>query len=281
MLTQLAVYSAWRSAPALELESDGRAETDLIQIRNIDGLDPVKATINTSLRSGIDGASFVGSSVEARNILLTLHPNPDWNTYTFASLRRLLNRYFTPKQLVRLVFTSDDIPQVDIYGYTEDVNVNMFSKDPELVVSIICPDPYFKALVPTVVTGVTDRSGGATSTITYNGSVPTGFKLKLTSDTGSAASIEVQIGVPLFSHFLSLAIVDTTHFYEMNSIPMEKYSQSVDISNGVITNLLDNSETIFGSEWPVLEPGDNKIGVFTDAGAQDWELTYFERHGSL
>jgi hypothetical protein len=43
VLTVVKAYSAWQSAPTLPLSEDGRAETDLVQIRNIDGLDPVTA----------------------------------------------------------------------------------------------------------------------------------------------------------------------------------------------------------------------------------------------
>ena len=72
MLTEVKAYSSWRSAPTLPLSDSGRAETDLIQIRNIDGLDPVKASVNTSPFGSVDGASYVGSSVESRNIVLTI-----------------------------------------------------------------------------------------------------------------------------------------------------------------------------------------------------------------
>ena len=49
MLTEVKAYSSWQSAPTLYLSDLEEPETDLIQIRNIDGLDPVKASVNTSL----------------------------------------------------------------------------------------------------------------------------------------------------------------------------------------------------------------------------------------
>ena len=52
-------------------------------------------------------------------------------------------------------FYSDDMGPVEISGIVESVEINSFSKDPEFIVSIICPDPYFTALTPTVVTGIT------------------------------------------------------------------------------------------------------------------------------
>ena len=48
MLTEVKAFSSWRSAPTLLLNEDGRPEADLIQVRNITGLDPVKASVGTS-----------------------------------------------------------------------------------------------------------------------------------------------------------------------------------------------------------------------------------------
>jgi hypothetical protein len=65
----------------------------------------------------------------------------------------------------------------------------------------------------------------------------------------------------------------------MNSLPRQKYVQNVDTSSGIVTNLLSKIQE--GSSWPVLEPGVNEFSVITDAGLQDWELTYYERFGGL
>ena len=127
MLTELKAYSSWRSAPTMLLNG-GRAETDLIQIRDIQGLDPVKASINTSPFGSVDGASYVGSSVLSRNIVLTLHPNPDWDDWTYEGLRRLIYSYFMPKRNTKLVFYSDDMIPVEISGIVEDVQVNPFQQ---------------------------------------------------------------------------------------------------------------------------------------------------------
>lgn len=280
MLTEVKAYSSWHSAPTLPLVDGGRSETDLIQIRNIDGLDPVKASVNTSPYGSVDGASHTGSSVLTRNIVLTLHPNPDWDTWTFESLRRLLYSYFMPKRATELVFYSDDLIPVKIAGIVEDVSVNQFSKDPELLVSVICPDPYFIALEPIVITGQTVRETGSVIPIEYNGTVESGIHLEVTSGGApEPAVIGVQIGQPPITDFDVDAAVGASSYFEMSSIPMRKFVQNVDISNGVITNRL--SKVRPGSVWPLLQPGVNELLVITDQGTQDWELTYFERFGGL
>ena len=277
MLTEVKAYSSWRSAPTLVLDPTGRLETDLIQIRNIDGLNPVKASVNTSPYGLVDGASYTGSSVLTRNIVLTLKPNPDWNTWTYEKLRHLLYSYFMPKLVTRLVFYSDDMIPVEIYGVVEDVSVNIFSKEPELLVSIICPDPYFTALDPTVITGV----NGEVETFDYNGNIEAGIVVKVSYVSGSPTTIGIQLGEPKVTYFGVNATVGETEYFEMSSIPMNKYVQNINIGSGIIDNLLSEVYLQEGTLWPMLEPGENEFMVVTDSGVQDYELIFYERFGGL
>lgn len=278
MLTEVKAYSSWRSAPTLPLSDSGRAETDLIQVRGITGLDPVKASVNTSPFGSVDGTSYVGSSVLNRNIVLTVHPNPDWNDWTFEGLRRVLYSYFMPKRSVRLVFYSDDMIPVEISGYVESVEVNMFSKDPELQISIICPDPYFSSLEPKVITGQTITKN--VTVIEYNGTIEAGINVEVSWVTDPGPNrISIQIADPNNPVFSVAATVNASMYFEMSSVPMRKYVQNINIGSGVIGNLL--AQVLENSQWPVLQPGENEFLVMTDNGTQDWQLSYFERFGGL
>lgn len=282
MLTEVKAYSSWHSAPTLPLIDNGRAETDLIQIRNIEGLDPVKASINTSPLGSVDGEAHTGSNVTSRNIVLTLHPNPDWDQWSYEGLRRLIYAYFMPKRPTRLIFYSDDMPAVEISGIVEDVSDNRFSSDLELQVSIICPDPYFTALEPEIITGQSVRPEGTIAPIQYDGTIEAGMRVKVTRVSDPAPSlIGIQIGDPAISYFNVAATVSDDMYFEMSSIPMQKFVQNVGIGSGIITNLLSKAEVREGSSWPLLQPGEQEFSVITDQGVQDWELTYFERFGGL
>jgi hypothetical protein len=282
VLTEVKAYSSWLSAPTLPLSDTGRAETDLVQIRNIEGLDPVKASVNTSPFGSVDGDAYIGSSVSSRNIVLTVGLNPDWNDWTYESLRKLLYSYFMPKRPVQLVFYSDDMIPVEIRGVVESAEINQFSKDPEFVISVICPDPYFTALEPKVITGQSIRpTDPIVSTIDNIGSIEIGMYVQVTQVSGSVpASIGIQIGDPAISYFNVVATVNPTNYFEVNSVPTQKFVQNVDMSTGVITSLL-SKVVREGSEWPVFQPGEQDFSVVTDAGVQDWELRYFERFGGL
>lgn len=280
MLTEVKAYSSLPSAPELLLSDTGRAETDLIQIYNIDGLDPIKASVNTSSFGAIDGSFFTGSNVASRNIVLTIHPNPDWDTWTYESIRKLLYMYFMPKSSVRLVFESDDIVPVQIDGIVESISPDLFSKDPEFQVSIICPDPYFISVDPVIMRGGSVRAGGATLDIDYKGNVETGVYVKL--EYGAAplpTSIGIQLGDPAYTFFRLVGGITPTKYFEMSSLPMNKIVRNVETTSGVITNLLSKVEE--GSSWPTIVPGHNHFSVYTDAGSQSWELRYHERFGGL
>lgn len=277
MLTEVKAYSSWRSAPTLELDPEGRPETDLIQIHKVDGLDPVKASVSTSPYGSIDGTSFTGSSVLNRNIVLTLKPNPNWDTWTHEKLRKLLYSYFMPKLVIRLVFYSDDADPVEIYGVVEGVEVDMFSKDPILQVSVVCPDPYFTAVAPTLLSG----QNGVLNTFEYGGNIESGMIVKVTHVSGAPTSIGIQLGDPKETYFAVAADVTSSKYFELSSIPMQKYVQNVNIGTGVIDNLLSNVYVQEGSLWPTLKPGTNEFKLITDAGVQDYQITFYERFGGI
>jgi hypothetical protein len=277
VLATIAVYSVWDSAPVVPL-SDGGPQTDLFQVRDIQGLEPVKASINTTPFGSVDGDSFVGADIPKRNIVLTIGLNPDWADWSMATLRRALYAYFMTKQRVRLVFSSDDdFPDVEISGYVESNEPTIFSKDGEIPISIVCPDPYFTAVEATVVAGI---ANAAPREVDYIGSIETGLNVKVTSLPGPVPTvIGVQIGDPTVTSFRVDGSVSATKYLSVNTIPGQKYVQNVELGSGLITNLLPKLES--GYTWPTLKPGTNLVSVTTNGGQQDWELSYFARFGGL
>jgi len=187
-----------------------------------------------------------------------------------------------PKKATRLVFQSDDIVPVEIFGIVESVEVDLFSKDPEITVSIICPDPYFTAVDPTILTGKTVPSGGAVTVVDNKGSIEIGMYLQVTKSVDAAPTIiGVQNGSPRVTYFAVTATISPTMYFELSSVPMNKYVQNITIGTGLITNLLSKIFVREGSYWPTLQPGENEISIITDIGLHDWRLVYYERYGGL
>ena len=158
----------------------------------------------------------------------------------------------------------------------------MFSKDPEILVSIICPDPYFTSVDPIVLTGQTAPNAAPVTTFEYNGSVEAGIHVKITQSLDPEPDqIGIQIGDPSISFFAVDAVVDINKYFEMSSVPRRKFVQNVNVNTGAITNLLSQVTAQNGAPWPVLQPGENEFSVYTNIGEHDWELTYYERFGGL
>jgi hypothetical protein len=147
-------------------------------------------------------------------------------------------------------------------------------------VSIICPDPYFTAINPLSVTGTTTTDASKPVEVDYNGSVAAGINVEL--DGTFAANpelVSIQTGAAALSLFSVLASLNSSTYFVMNSVPMQKYVRNVSRTSGVITNLLARVQV--GSDWPQLEPGANEVSIYTPDGGQDWELLCFERYGGL
>lgn len=109
-----------------------------MQVVKIDGLAPVAAQVNTSSVVGMDGERFMSSKLEPRNIVITLRLNEA------ESARLDLEYCFPTKAPVQFYYDIDD-RIVIIDGYVETFECDIFSKEEQAQISIICPDPYFRS----------------------------------------------------------------------------------------------------------------------------------------
>lgn len=278
MLTKVTAYNPGTSLDPLVLNITNRPETDLFEVRNIDGLGAVKADVNTTPKGSIRGETFVGNNVGSRNIVMTLGLDPDWNDWTVSRLRRLLDLYFMPETQIRFVFETMEFSPVEIFGYIEANDPNMFSKDPEHQISVICPDPDFVSVDNVFIAGRTDLDP---IDVDYKGNLETGFNVLVRTDVAPNPSI---ISIYRTNPDLETFVVDNggtmpldlSHDFMMNSIPGAKFVKIVGASE---TNLLN--KVTAGSPWLTLKPGINQFQVLANAGTHIWNLSYYEHFGSL
>lgn len=285
MLTNLEVYSSLSSAPDLPLIVGVRGDQDFIHIRDIQGLGPVQADINTTPYGSQDGEFFTGAGITKRNITMKMGFNPDWIVHTVASLREIVYGYMMSKQPVVLRFYRDDLPAVEISGFVESNEPNIFAKDPELDISIICPQPDFIAVSPSVVEGTAKPAPDETE-FTVRGNVDTSGRVVLTTieDDPSptydgTVTLEHKTLAPGSENFVITGSLAEGMDLIIDSARGAKVAENVIGFEHV--NLL-NSMTA-DSKWLALHPGTNKFRVILDAGAPDkaWTLTYYERFGGL
>jgi hypothetical protein len=283
VITQVEVFTPRVAVPPIDV-TDGDASSDPIQIRNIDGLGPVPAAINTSQYGSIEGEFYNGSTKGKRNIVMTVGLNPNWANQTMEGLRQLLYSYFMTGNEVTLRITSTHMATVEITGYVETFEPNMFSKDPEMQISIICPQPALIAVAATVVTGVVGALPDVDPTIiNYQGTEDCGFVLDVT-DLGGASpdlngELRFAIGYVTQKLFITDAIVDSTHFFRVSTVQGDKYVHEITIPGGVETSVLGTQ--VPGSAWMQLEEGANQFRVMSEAPGQAWSLQYYARYGGI
>ena len=282
MLRRMEVFSANPSAPELPLGGFMPSD-DPVQVRNITGLEPVKADItSTGLATG-RGETLQGSSTGKRNIVMTLGLNPDWAEQTMTTLRHQLYRYFMPEQWTKLRFFSDELPVVDIEGIVESFEPNMFSQDPEIQISILCHKPDFIEADATIYTGVVD-DGTLELEFDYVGNVETGLEVRVDRTVENVAysgNVIFTLRSPEKPQILEVAgiVIDHTQYLKVSSVQGGKRVQVISVVDGASTNIL--SKMTDASVWPVVKPGENVLSVAATEDGQAWTMAYFNRFGGL
>ncbi len=282
MITRMEVFSAQANAPGISL-GGFLANSDTVQIRNIEGLGPVKANLSSAPYSTGRGEYFQGSSTGTRNIVLTLGLNPNWVDQTVSSLRRLLYTYFMTEQWVKLRIFTDDQPPVDIEGIVESCDPNIFSQDPEMQISIICHYPDF--VEPDVVnlTGSVPSSLAngmpIENVLNYIGSVPSGFELRIFGTIDKPIYRDRIVVVMRNQTFdINSVEIDATHYFRLITMKTSRLVETVNTENSERNSLLKN---VVQSKWIEFKPGENVFSIGAMESGLAWELRYSNRFGGL
>jgi hypothetical protein len=251
-------------------------------VQEFTGLDPVKATIQSSAFANQDGGVFQSARRDTRNITIKVGLDPDPAVNTVRGLRNLIYNIFSPKALVNLKFFVDDTDDASedgyqIYGYVESCLSAMFNQEPVVDISIICMDPDFVDPVPVTVTTMLTTDSTATY-FPYAGTVDTGFVFTLNvvhaisefvlyyTDANSVTyTMDVQA---------SLLAGDTV---TISTVPGNKYINLM--RSGVISSLL--YAVPLQATWPRFAPGDNWLRVYSTGLANTSSITYNKRFGGL
>jgi hypothetical protein len=282
MITKMEVYTDSPSAPELPL-GGFMPGNDPIQVRDIRGLEPVKAEIATTPFATGRGELYQGSSSGKRNIVITLGLNPNWVDQTMSTLRQMLYAYFLPEAWVRLRFFSDYMATVDIEGYVESFEPNIFSQDPEIQISVICPKPDFIDVDATILTGTVD-DGSTELEFDYVGTVNTGFELRIDRSVLNPAytgPVTITVLSPTDPQIFVVdpVTIDVSDYFKLSTIAQAKHVQAIDLVDASAVNLL--AAVADDAVWPIFKPGENVISVAADENDQAWTLAYFTRYGGL
>ena len=111
-------------------------------IQRIEGLGPVKATVNITERAIADGASYGSARANSRNIVMYLGFLDSGVNGDIETIRHRSYKYFPLKKRVTIQIETDK-RICETYGYVESNEPDIFSNGQTTQISIICPDSYF------------------------------------------------------------------------------------------------------------------------------------------
>lgn len=124
-------------------------------VKSVDGLGPVKATVNMTQIATNDGARFNSARLDKRNIVFDLEfmelpvrkdENGDVLPYeTIEDIRHKSYKFFPLKKKIKLVVETDK-RIVETEGYVESNEPDIFSNKEGCRISILCPDSFFYSL---------------------------------------------------------------------------------------------------------------------------------------
>lgn len=246
-------------------------------IQDIEGLDPVKASLVSTSFAQVDGEQYQASRREARNIVFKMGLDVSQAYGSVAFLRKRLSSFFPLKAEIKLRFISDEGLTVDIYGIVESFVSPLFSKEPDATISVMCHKPDFVEEGTTTVSGVTTLAPSEW-VIPYSGDVETGIILRVMVDrnlwgfTVAHRSSEDKLSSLEFEAELVAGDVVT-----ISTIPGSK--------GATLTRSSHDSSILYGispySNWISLFPGDNHIGIIAEGAGVPYTIEYTTRHGGL
>jgi len=246
-------------------------------LEDVEGLDPVKATLVSSSFANLDGAQYQSSKRDPRNIILTVSFHPDYATQTVRALRTNLYQFFMTKTEVQLQFYMVDGLIVNIMGRVETCEAPLFVQEPKATISIMCFDPDFIELDTTTVTG--DTVADTTEfLVTYDGSVDTGIVFTLNVDR-SLSEFTIYHRPPdniVRSLDIQASLV-ADDVLKISTVTGNKYV--------TLTRASTDSSLLYArssqSDWIQLRPGDNYLRVYALGAPVPFSFSYMQRHGGL
>lgn len=253
-----------------QLELTHNKSYDVIKI---EGLNPPPAAINNTEINGVDGAKFNSSKIGVRNLVIYLNIKSP-----VEENRQALYNYFHVKRKVKIYFKNQN-RDVYIEGYVETFENDLFENLQQPQISIICPEPFWKAVDDLIVEfsdeislfefpfdieeeGIEFSQVNLEATRVINNSgVETGVIIELYATTN-------QILNPIIYNRTSQTFFKLNfdmHEGDLIMINTNQGQKSVTLTrNHITTNIINYREN--GSSWIQLLPGTNEISYEADAG---------------
>lgn len=238
----------------------------------IQGLTPPPTAVNTSAGGLLDGSFHNSSIVEQRNIVIDIILNGDIETN-----RQQLYKIFNLKKPCTIYFQNEN-RNVQIVGYVETLEGDLFVQREQMQISIICPRPYFEDL-NTIYTELSRILRKFEFPFSISDPIPfseiVDYPLCTINnggdvETGCIMTVEITsvvAGLTIYNSTLQQYFGFNRSFFAGDTITINTISGQMSVtrtSSGQTTNLLNNVTA--GSTWFKLAVGDNDFTYTVSAG---------------
>lgn len=250
-------------------------------VYKVTGLQPPQAALHTSSNATSDGVTVSGVKAAARNIVIYVAMEGD-----IEGSRINLYKYFPLKKQVKLYFKNGS-RDVTIEGYVELIECDLFTSRQVAQISIICPQPYFKA-AEELVSYFSDVSSNFSFpfSIPAEGIIFSGITANVRKSIVNAGDTESGIVISLFAtgtvvNPVIYDVFERTHIkfnftMEANDeilVDTNTGKKSVTlIRNGISSNIL--GYMVADSTWMALKAGDNVFTYNADSGSGFLRITF-------
>lgn len=272
MLTKVEVTNMQGQTLVLPMQEPSEG----IYLKEIDGLDPVKAILVSSSVSTVDGEQYQSARRGPRDLTIKLGMELGYGL-DIRGIRNRLYSYFMTKTNARLRFFIEGIDPVDIYGRIEDFDAALFTEDPGANILLRCFEPDFFDPTPNVINASTVQDTTEYAVV-YDGSVETGIQLAMTLNRAQT-SLDI-------IHRAPDGVIRTLEFEAplisadqliISTVSGSKFARR--IRAGAESSLLYGISPY--SNWINLFPGTNYLRVVSDGAAIPYTITYTTKYGGL
>lgn len=271
-----------------------RPELSGFIVMSVTGLGPVKANINTTETAMNDGSQFNSARADSRNIVISLRylPNP-----TIEDTRQLSYRFFPVKKKLTLLIETDN-RSLEIDGYVESNEPDIFSQEEGADISIICPFPFFHSPNDTItffgsvdplfefpfsnesltepLLEFSEIKKNPVRDIVYTGDADTGITIRIhaSGEIGNIVLYNLTTNETMRIDVEKIAAITQSSGLIARDevvITTEKGNKSaVLIREGKSTNILNSIDR--GSAWFQISKGPNTLAYATDSGQDNIQI---------
>lgn len=259
------------------------------QVYSIQGLNPPKAALNFSKVAGLDGSRFNSAKLEERNIVIYIKLNGN-----IEANRIYLYTFFNTKEWCKFYYKNGS-RDVYIEGYVETAECDLFSNNEMMQISIICPNPYFKAMQE-IVNDISKALAKFVFPFSINQNEPMAFSTIDTSkvtnvynDSESETGVIIEIDILGNVNSIMIRSVSTGETFKLSYSFEENDKVIIDtnvgeksitlIRNGIKYNIFAAINK--GSNFFQLSIGDNWFSYLVDDGDNDNLIHIAFKHYTL